>query len=84
MDELRIVDVTGAVTGRYEVLEEREDGTVVLSPDTSIDAIMRRLGSTPVSDGEFRAAFGDLHTGPASPVSDVSMSAANAATSAQG
>jgi hypothetical protein len=62
---MRIVDVTGAVTGRYEVLEEREDGTVVLSPDTSIGAIMRRLGSTRATDEEFEAAFGDLPTGPA-------------------
>jgi hypothetical protein len=31
MDGSRIVDVTGALTGRYELLEEREDGTRPLS-----------------------------------------------------
>jgi hypothetical protein len=65
MEGSRIVDVTGAVTGRYELLEEREDGTVVLSPDTSIAAIRRRLGTQPVDAEEFNELFGDLPTGTA-------------------
>lgn len=65
VDGSRIVEVTGAVSGRYEVLEEREDGTVVLGPDTSIAAIRRRLGTQPVSAEEFNELFGDLPTGPA-------------------
>jgi hypothetical protein len=64
-ERLPIVDVTGAVNGRYEVLEQGEDGTIVLGPDTSADAIMRRLGSTPMTEQEFERAFGDLPTGPA-------------------
>ncbi|MCL2395629.1 MAG: hypothetical protein FWC87_13205 [Acidimicrobiaceae bacterium] len=65
MDESRTVEVTGALSGRYELLEEREDGTVVLAPDTSIAAIRQRLGTEPVSDEEFDELFGDLPTGPA-------------------
>lgn len=67
MDEIRppIVEVTGALSGRYELQEQAEDGTVVLRPDTSATAIMRRLSSEPVSAEEFDAAFGDLPTGDA-------------------
>lgn len=67
MDEnsLPIVEVTGALEGRYEVLEQAEDGTVVLGPDTSIEAIMRRTGTEPVSQEEFQELFGDLPTGAA-------------------
>ncbi len=64
VEKTRIVDVSGALTGRYELLEEREDGTVVLSPDTSLVAIRRRLGTEPVSADEFEELFGDLPTGP--------------------
>ena len=60
-----IVEVTGAVNGRYEVLEQAEDGTLVLGPDTSLQAIMRRHNSRPATAEEFQAAFGDLPTGPA-------------------
>jgi hypothetical protein len=67
VDEIRppIVEVTGAVTGRYELLEQAEDGTIVLGPDTSAEAIMRRQTSRPATDEEFEAAFGDLPTGDA-------------------
>jgi hypothetical protein len=43
MGETRIVEVTGALTGRYEVLEQADDGTVLLGPDTSIEAIRHGL-----------------------------------------
>lgn len=65
MDEPRIVDVTGASTGRYELLEERDDSIAVLSPDTSIASIRQRLDTQPVSPEEFQRLFGDLPTGPA-------------------
>ncbi len=67
VNEIRasIVEVTGAVTGRYELQERSEDGTIVLRPDTSAAAIMRRLASEPVSTEEFDSAFGDLLTGDA-------------------
>jgi hypothetical protein len=57
-----IVEVTGAQSGRYELQEQAEDGTVVLRPDTSAQAIMRRLGTEPAAADEFDAAFGDLAT----------------------
>jgi len=67
VDETRppIVELTGALTGRYELLEQAEDGTIVLGPDTSAEAIMRRHNSRPATADEFRAALGDLPTGPA-------------------
>ncbi len=64
-DCLPIVEVTGAINGRYELLEQADDGTVVLGPDTSFKAIMERLGSRPATDEEFQQAFGELPTGPA-------------------
>jgi hypothetical protein len=64
VDENRppIVELTGAITGRYELQEQAEDGTVVLAPDTSAMAIMARLASEPASSEEFEAALGDLPT----------------------
>lgn len=53
------------VNGRYEVLEQSQDGTVLLGPDTSAEAIMRRGGSRPMTAEEFERHFGDLRTGPA-------------------
>jgi hypothetical protein len=64
MGETRIVEVTGALQGRYEILEQADDGTVVLGPDTSIEAIMRRTNTEPVSVEEFEQLFGHLPTGP--------------------
>jgi hypothetical protein len=67
VDEIRppIVEVTGAVTGRYELLEQSEDGTIMLGPDPSAEAILRRQNSRPATAEEFEAAFGDLPTGDA-------------------
>lgn len=67
MDEERfpIVEVSGAVSGRYELREQREDGTILLGPDTSAQAILRRAGSRPATPEEFEQAFGDLPTAPA-------------------
>lgn len=47
VDEIttQIVALKGALSGRYEVLEKGEDGTVLLGPDTSAEATMRRSGS---------------------------------------
>ena len=57
------VEVTGAVSGRYEVVEVREDGTVLLGPDTSIAAITQRHPSQSVSAEEFERHFGHLPFG---------------------
>ena len=57
------VEVTGAVTGHYEVIEHRPDGTIVLGPDTSAAAISERLGTRPMTTDEFEQHFGDLPHG---------------------
>lgn len=42
----------------YVVMSEEPDGTLVLRPDTSAEAIRRRLGSVPATVGEFEAEYG--------------------------
>lgn len=42
----------------YVVMKEDPDGTLVLRPDTSAEAIRRRLGSVPASLEEFEAEYG--------------------------
>ncbi len=46
----------------YIVLEQNPDGTVLLGPDTSWEAMKRRLGGEDVSQEEFDRVFGDLPT----------------------
>lgn len=63
MEQGITVRVSGAgLEGEYVLEERREDGSLVLRPDTSIDAIRRRLDVEPVSDEEFETLFGDLPT----------------------
>lgn len=63
MEQGITVSVSGAgLEGKYVLEESREDGSLVLRPDTSIDAIRRRLDVEPVSDEEFETLFGDLPT----------------------
>lgn len=51
------------VAGDYIVDERREDGSLVLRPDTSEAAIiLRRARLTPVSREEFERRFGHLPT----------------------
>jgi hypothetical protein len=38
-------------SGEYIVVEQRDDGSVVVKPDTSMAAIRRRLGATPAKPG---------------------------------
>lgn len=57
-----IVEVTGAVNGRFEVEQRTEDGALMIGPDTSLPAIMHRLDSRPATPDEFQATFGDLPT----------------------
>jgi hypothetical protein len=42
------------------VLEERDDGSLVLGPDTSAEAIRRRHGLTPATLEEFVAEYGPI------------------------
>jgi hypothetical protein len=60
-----IVEVSGALSGRYELQERRDDGSIVLTPDTSDAAIFEREGGHPMTPEEFERAFGVLPTGPA-------------------
>ena len=66
MVSVEIVQVTRAdgSTDRYVLEEQQADGALLVRPDTRIEAIRQRLGTEPVSDAEFNAAFGDLPTGP--------------------
>lgn len=67
LDQTRrpIVEVTGALHGRYELQERRDGGSIVLKPDLSDAAIFEREGGRPMTAEEFERAFGDLPTGPA-------------------
>ena len=48
------------VEREYVVMEEGPDGTLVLRPDTSAEAIPRRLGSVPATREEFEAEYGPV------------------------
>jgi hypothetical protein len=50
------VTVSGDLTGEYVVEEIREDGRVVLRPDTDAEAIDRRLGLEPIHRRRVRGA----------------------------
>ncbi len=62
MNEPAHVILSGAVSGRYLVTEERPGGELTLVPDTSISAIRERQGTKPMSADEFDATFGELPT----------------------
>lgn len=52
--------LSGDRSGEYVLVEERSDGSLVVAPDTSIEAIRRRAGPRPTSPEEFQKHFGDL------------------------
>ena len=52
------VKLSGDIEGSYVVEETRNDGRLVISPDTSAQAIMERLGHEPATLAEFEAEFG--------------------------
>jgi len=54
------ITVAGADPGDYVVLEHREDGSMVIAPDTSAAAILRRLSARPATLEEFEAEHGPL------------------------
>ncbi len=56
------VTLSGDRDGEYLIAEESPDGALLLTPDTSIAAIRRRLGTRPMSAEEFDRHFGDLPT----------------------
>jgi hypothetical protein len=54
------VTLSGDRSGEYVVVEEREDGGLVLAPDLSVSAILRRQDMTPATIDEFEAEYGPL------------------------
>jgi hypothetical protein len=56
------VTLSGDIVGDYIVEDRRSDGTLMLVPDTNIDAIRKRLGTEQMSAEEFERHFGDLPT----------------------
>jgi hypothetical protein len=56
------ITLAGDLNGEYVVDEVLDDGRLVIRPDTTAEAIHRRLGLQPVSAEEFEQHFGDLPT----------------------
>lgn len=54
------VKLSGDRTGNYVVLEERQDGSLVVSPETQADAMLRRQGLTPATLEEWEAEYGPV------------------------
>jgi len=58
IDQAPHVTLSGDRTGEYVVVEEREDGALLLAPDLSVAAILRRQGLEPATLDEFEAEYG--------------------------
>jgi hypothetical protein len=54
------VTLTGDRSGEYVLIEERSDGSLVVAPDTSIEAIRKRARTRPMTAQEFEEHFRDL------------------------
>jgi hypothetical protein len=54
------VTLGGDRSGDYVIAEEREDGSLVLAPDTSMAPIRRRHGLEPATLAEFEAEYGPV------------------------
>lgn len=54
------VKLSGDRDGEYLITEERPDGSLTLVPDTSFDAIRKRLGTEPGTLAEFEAEYGPV------------------------
>jgi hypothetical protein len=54
------VTVEGDISGDYSIVKERDDGSLVLRPDTSIEAVRRRHNATPATLEEFEAEYGPV------------------------
>lgn len=48
------------LAGDYIVAERHPDGSVLLAPDTSIEAIRKRTATQPMSPEQFERHFGQL------------------------
>jgi hypothetical protein len=54
------VTLSGDIAGDYLVVNQRPDGELTLVPDTSADAILRRLGHKWATLAEFEAEYGPV------------------------
>jgi hypothetical protein len=54
------VTLSGDLDGDYFVEDQRPDGRLVLVPDTSAAAILKRLGHTRATLEEFEAEYGPV------------------------
>jgi hypothetical protein len=54
------VTLSGDLSGDYVVVERRDDGSLVVAPDASADAILRRHDMTPATLEEFEAEYGPI------------------------
>jgi hypothetical protein len=59
-DRVARITLSGDRSGHYVLVEERSDGSLVVAPDTSIEAIRRRMGTRPMTAEEFEGHFGEL------------------------
>ena len=54
------VTLSGDRKGDYVVIEERQDGSLVVAPETPADAMLRRHGMTPATLEEWEAEYGPV------------------------
>lgn len=54
------VKLSGDRSGDYVVVDERDDGSLVLAPDTSMAAIRHRHNAVPATLEEFEAEHGPV------------------------
>jgi hypothetical protein len=54
----RKVPVSGDLEGDYVVREQRDDGTLILKPETAVERARREHGLEPSSLAEFEAEYG--------------------------
>jgi len=57
---VRVTLTETGVAGDYVVAERHEDGSVLLAPDTSIEAIRRRHNLKSATLAEFEAEYGPV------------------------
>lgn len=55
------VELSDDRVGEYLVAEERPDGSLTLVPDTSFEAVHKRLGTEPGTLADFEAEYGPVH-----------------------
>jgi len=59
-ERMKVTLTEPGLAGEYVVEERHADGSLVLAPDTSIEAIRQCLGTRPMTAEEFEQHFGEL------------------------